>query len=173
MTMNKEYRGYYERKLFERYKNGGFKICVYSMIGIIACILISLLTGCKTQYVPVTEVHTEYKHTVDSVRQIDSVFHEKETVVMQLDSAAMAQYGIKLATAERAWLVQSKELEKEIARLTAQKTDTFIKIDSIPKIVVKEKELSKWQRLKMDAGGAAMIIAAALILLLLIKLKRK
>jgi hypothetical protein len=69
--------------------------------------------------------------------------------------------------------VRSKELEREIARLSMQKTDTFIKVDSIPKIVIKEKELSKWQHLKMDAGIAAMAIVAALILLLVIKVVRK
>lgn len=162
----KEDREYYE-SLWRQSKVGG--LMKVAMLVIAAIITIAFLAGCKTQYVPVTEVHTEYKHTVDSVRQIDSIFHEKETVVMQLDSAAMAEYGIQLKNAERAWLVRSKEMEREIARLMAQKTDAVVKIDSVPKIVIKEKELSKFQQLKMDAGGAAIFIALALILLLIIK----
>lgn len=163
-------RQYYD----DFFRRQDYRGCGTTLFGIATILLfLFLLAGCKTQYVPVTEVHTEYKHTVDSVRQIDSVFHEKETVVMQLDSAAMAQYGIQMKSAETAWLVRSKELEREIARLSMQKTDTVIKVDSIPKIVIKEKELSKWQRLKMDAGIAAMAIVAALILLLVIKFVRK
>ncbi len=130
------------------------------------------LAGCKTKYIPVEVTHTEYRHTTDSVKQVDSIFHEKETVIMQLDSAAMAEYGIKLKNAEKAWLVRSKELEREIARLMAQKTDTVIKTDSIPVIIEKEKELSKFQQFKMDAGGAAIFIAVALLLLLIWKFKK-
>lgn len=170
MTMNREDRFYYEQ-LWKRNKMGS-KVAKF-LIAFVVIAALFMLTGCKTQYVPVTEVHTEYKHTVDSVRQIDSIFHEKETVVMQLDSAAMAEYGIQLKNAERAWLVRSKEMEREIARLMAKKTDTVVKIDSVPKIVIKEKELSKFQQLKMDAGGAAIFIALALILLLIIKLAMK
>lgn len=159
---------------YDFFRRQNYKGCGTTLMGMAVMLaLLFLLSGCKTKYVPVTEVHTEYKHTVDSVRQVDSVFHEKETVVMQLDSAAMAEYGIQLQSAERAWLVRSKEMEQKIARLMAQKTDTVIKVDSIPKIIVKEKELSKWQRLKMDAGVAAMAIAAALILLFVIKLTNR
>lgn len=171
MTMYREDRDYYDRKLMN--SGGSCKACAFSLVAIVIIIILSLFTGCKTQYVPVESVHTEYHHTTDSIFHTDSVFKEKETIVMQLDSEAMAQYGIKLATAERAWLVQSKELEREIARLMSQKTDTFIKVDSIPKIVVKEKELSKWQRLKMDAGVALFAIVSALILFLIIRLSYK
>ena len=87
---------------------------------------------------------------------------------MQLDSAAMAQYGIQLKNAERAWLVKSWELERQIEnlqRLTAYR-DTIRDTIQVPYPV--EKKLSKWQQAKVDWGGWALLIVVVLIFLFLI-----
>lgn len=141
----------------------------------IACVFILalLFTSCKTQYVPVETVHTEYVHTIDSVKQVDSVFHEKETVVMQVDSEAMAQYGIKLAAAEKAWLIKSKELEREISRLEQLKADTVTIHDSIPVIVPKEKELTVFQKFKLKSAMWFMGLFILLLVLLSLKIVHK
>ena len=71
-----------------------------------------VLASCKTteRVVTVPEVHDYHHWHTDSVKQTDSVIVEKETVVMQLDSAAMAAYGIRLEAAQQAWLVKTSEL---------------------------------------------------------------
>lgn len=128
-----------------------------------AAILVWLLTGCTTtKYVTVPEVHTEYVNHTDSVHQVDSIIREKETTVMQLDSAAMAQYGIRLEKAERAWLVKTKELERELQRIAQMKADTIIQVDSIPypvdRPVEVEKPLTWWQKLRLNLGNIMMAI---------------
>ena len=125
------------------------------------------MLSCKTEYIPVETSHTEHYWHTDSIKQVDSVIHEKQTTIMQLDSAAMAQYGIRLKNAERAWLVKSWELERQIEnlqRLTAIR-DTVRDTIQVPYPV--EKKLTKWQQAKVDWGGWAMFGALVVIILFL------
>lgn len=130
-------------------------------IGLIVC-------GCKSvEYVPVPEVHEIHHHHTDSVIQRDSVVKESLTTVMQLDSAEMAKYGIQLKAAERAWLVRTKELEREIERIMALRTDSTAKRDSIPYPVEVKVEvpadLTWWQRTRIYMGDALLFIILLLI----------
>ena len=130
-------------------------------IGLIVC-------GCKSvEYVPLPEVHEVHHHHLDSVIQKDSVIKESLTTVMQLDSAEMAKYGIQLKAAERAWLVRTKELEREIERIMAMRTDSTAKRDSIPYPVEVKVEvpadLTWWQRTRIYMGDALLFIILLLI----------
>ena len=130
------------------------------------------MLSCKTEYIPVETSHTEHHWHTDSIKEVDSVIHEKQTTIMQLDSAAMAQYGIQLKNAERAWLVKSWELERQIEnlqRLTAIR-DTVRDTIQVPYPV--EKKLSKWQQTKVDWGGWAMLGALVVIILFLFIIPR-
>ena len=107
-------------------------------------ILAAGLAGCKeTEYVPVVETHDVHHWHTDSVKQTDSVYHEKTTTIMQLDSAAMATYGIQLKSAERAWLVKTAELERQIERLMAMSATKDSVHDSIPYPVEVIKEIPR------------------------------
>ena len=107
-------------------------------------ILAAVLAGCKqTEYVPVVETHDVHHWHTDSVKQTDSVYHEKTTTIMQLDSAAMARYGIQLKSAERAWLVKTAELERQIERLMAMSATKDSVHDSIPYPVEVIKEVPR------------------------------
>ena len=128
--------------------------------------------SCKTEYIPVETSHTEHHWHTDSIKEVDSVIHERHTTIMQLDSAAMAQYGIRLKNAERAWLVKSWELERQIEnlqRLTAIR-DTARDTIQVPYPV--EKKLSKWQQTKVDWGGWAMLGVLVVIILFLFIIPR-
>ena len=121
--------------------------------------------SCKTEYIPIETSDTEHHWHTDSIKEVDSVIHERHTTIMQLDSAAMAQYGIRLKNAERAWLVKSWELERQIEnlqRLTAIR-DTVRDTIQVPYPV--EKKLSKWQQTKVDWGGWAILAADVMIIL--------
>lgn len=126
----------------------------------------SLFVGCKNvEYVPVESSHTEHHWHTDSVHQVDSFYHEKETTIMQLDSVEMAKYGIQLKNAERAWLVKSWELERQIEalqRLTAERDTVH---DSIPVPYPAEKRLTKWQQAKVDWGGWALLVLIILVVI--------
>ena len=142
--------------------------CTVWAIVVFVCLLGigSLFVGCKNvEYVPVESSHTEHHWHTDSVIQRDSVVKESMTTVMQLDSAEMAKYGIQLKNAERAWLVKSWELERQIEalqRLTAERDTVH---DSIPVPYPVEKRLTKWQQAKVDWGGWALLVLIVLVVI--------
>ena len=152
-----------------------YRIVKLAVFGLIAALLIGALYSCSTQQkiVPVPEIHEQHHWHTDSVHQTDSIIHEKETTIMQLDSAAMAQYGIKLKSAERAWLVKTKELERQIQQLMqlSQTKDTVRDSIPYPVEVIKEvpAELSWWQGLLVRLG----YIALAIVVIYLIYLRFK
>ena len=121
-----------------------------------------MFSSCTTtKVVTVPEVHEIYHNQTDTVIKQDSVIRETQTTIMQLDSAAMAQYGIQLKAAERAWLVKSKELERQIERLMAMSATKDSVHDSIPYPVevIKEvpRKVSKTERGLMIAGILSMM----------------
>lgn len=128
-----------KKRMIEQYKTW-----IWSVVGIAVCIVLgALLSGCSlTKYVPVPEVHTEHHWHTDSVLKHDSTYHETTTTIMQLDSAAMAAYGIRLQKAERAWLVKTQEMERIIQELMAKSERKDTVHDSIPypvkEIVIQE-----------------------------------
>ena len=145
-----------------------YRGCFWSFVMFILMMGIALfMYSCKTEYFPVEQTHIEHHWHTDSIIQKDSVVKESMTTVMQLDSAAMAKYGIQLKNAERAWLVKSWELERQIEnlqRLTAIR-DTVRDTIQVPYPV--EKKLSKWQQTKVDWGGWAMLGVLVVIILFL------
>ena len=156
------------------------KIVLVLLAVILTMVAAMLMTSCKqVEYVTVPEVHEIHHHHTDSIHQTDSVVHEKETTIMQLDSAAMAKYGIQLKSAERAWLVRTAELERQIQQLREMRNDSIHEVDTVyqpyPVEVVKEveKPLSWWQRTKMKAGVVFMILLGGGLLFLLYKLAKR
>ena len=135
---------------------------------IIILAAVAMLAGCRTtKYVTVPEHHTEHHWHTDSVKERDSVHIERETTIRELDSAAMAQYGIRLKAAERAWLVQSREMERRMRELEHQVATRDTIHDSIPNPypVYVEKEVAKkltwWQRARIHMGELLLALIAA------------
>ena len=114
------------------------------------------LTGCKSvRYVPVSEYHTLYKTRVDTVQRWDSVYFR--------DSVYMAANGDTVYLTKTYW-------RERFRNVYHTKTDTIMQLDSIRVPYPVEKQLTKWQRWKMDAGGWAIGVAAVLVILLLVRL---
>ena len=160
-------KDYYDSKL-ER-SGPIYGACFVSFIGMLIFLILLLLTGCKSkEFVPVVETHTEHHWHTDSVRQVDSIFQESTTLIREVDSATMAQYGIQLKNMERAWLIQNDKLQRELSKLQSVKTDTFIKIDSVPKIITKEveKKISLKDRIQTFFGDViiGLVIVGILII---------
>lgn len=162
----REDREYYE-SLWRRSNSGG--LLKVAMLVIAAIIIIAFLAGCKTKYVTVPEYHETYVSRTDTVWKSDSVKDVQISIIQEVDSAYLHKIGI-INPPEKAYLIQNSQNKEVSKSLIEHTTDTILKVDSVPKIIIKEKELSKWQHLKMDAGVAAMCIAAALLLLFLLKL---
>ena len=162
----REDREYYE-SLWRQSNAGG--LLKVAMLVIAAIITIAFLAGCKTKYVTVPEYHETYVSRTDTVWKSDSVKDVQISIIQEVDSAYLHKIGI-INPPEKAYLIQNSQNKEVSKSLIEHTTDTILKVDSVPKIIIKEKELSKWQHLKMDAGVAAMCIAAALLLLFLLKL---
>ena len=106
-------------------------------------------TSCRSiKYVPVETVRIEYK-TRDSIR-FDSIY--------QRDSVFLFVKGDTVY----------KEKYKYLYRyLTINNTDTVIKTDSIQIPYPVEKELSRWQKIKLELGGWAFGTALALLFIII------
>ena len=142
----------------EAFKAGCFGAFFYIAALVVGMLICLLFGSCKSvEYVTVPEVHNEHHWHTDSVHQTDSIIRETQTTIMQLDSAAMARYGIQLKSAERAWLVKTQEMERQIQmlmQLTQQKDSVH---DTIPKPypVIKEvpAELTWWQQTRLHIAN--------------------
>lgn len=103
--------------------------------------------SCRTQYIPVETVRTEYK-TRDSIR-VDSVY-QQDSVHVLVKGDTIYQYRYK-------YLYKYQYLNR---------TDTVIKVDSVQVPYPVERKLTRWQSIKMELGGWAfgIIIVFALII---------
>lgn len=145
----------YDEKDFNRALCNVIKWLVVWMV---ILFVLALLASCKqVEYVPVIQTQTEHHWHTDSVKEKDSTYHEKTTTIMQLDSAAMSKYGIQLKAAERAWLVKTEELQRQIERLEAMSATRDSIHDSIPvPVPVIQKvpaELTWWQSFRLHLAN--------------------
>ena len=106
------------------------------------------LSSCRTQYVPVETVKTEYR-TRDSIRH-DSIY-QHDSVYIAVKGDTIYQYKCK-------YLYKYQYVNR---------TDTLIKTDSIQVPYPVEKQLAKWQQFKLDLGGIAMLIIIVIVFILL------
>ena len=113
--------------------------------------------SCRTQYVPVETVRTEYK-TRDSIR-FDSIYNQ-DSIYVFVKGDTVYQYRYK-------YLYKYQYINR---------ADTVIKTDSVQVPYPVEKRLNRWQSIKMELGGWAfgLIIAFVLIMIgrIVFKLKK-
>ena len=124
---------------------------------IILLMLAICFVSCRTQYIPVESVRTEYK-TRDSIR-FDSIY-QRDSVYMLVKGDTVYQYRYKYL----------------YRYLNVNRTDTVIKNDSIRVPYPVERQLNRWQSIKMELGGWAFGIIILLILIIIgrivLKLKK-
>ena len=143
-------------------KISGFLILVFWIIFVIVAAILESCHTERTAYIP--EFHDKLSLQHDTLIRIDTFDRELKIIVREVDSTKMAEYGIRMASAERAWLVEAQELRRKISELRERKTDTFIQHDSIPYPVevpvVKEVEKppSRWRRFQQRIGGAVILL---------------
>ena len=113
---------------------------------IILLILAVCFTSCRTQYIPVESVRTEYK-TRDSIR-IDSIY-QRDSIYTLVKGDTVYLYRYKYRY------------------LTTNRTDTILKNDSIRVPYPVEKKLNRWQSIKMELGGWAFGIIILFILIII------
>lgn len=109
--------------------------------------------SCRTQYIPVETVRTEYK-TRDSIR-VDSIYNQ-DSIYVLVKGDTVYQYRYK-------YLYKYQYLNR---------TDTMIKIDSVQVPYPVEKQLTRWQQMKIELGGWAFGSIIVFILIIVIWLVR-
>lgn len=128
------------------------KLIVWSSFGLMMMLLSIILSGCTTtRYIPIESVRTEY---TDRLRT-DSIY--------VLDSIHVRQKG------DSVWLTKWRiEYRDRLLR------DSIFFRDSIQVPYPVERQLTKWEKIKMDIGGIAIGGMVTIILILIILyLKRR
>lgn len=145
---------------------GGFIYIVF--IFLFVCIMIAL-GGCtsQTKVITVPEVHSEHHWHTDSMIRHDSVTTEKTTTIRELDSAQMAEYGIKLKNAQRAWLIETDMLREQVRELKQLHNGSTDKRDSVPVPVTVPVEvpaaITGWQWFQIYIGRIAILFLVAIV----------
>lgn len=106
------------------------------VVSMVICGVIGMLTSCKSvKYVPVPEYHTEYKVKTDSFVKRDSVWvKDSVRLWMQGDTVYKERWCMKY---NDRYVYQNKK-------------DTVIQTDSVRVPYPVEKELSRWEKVKLD-----------------------
>lgn len=118
------------------------KSSIKVFLSIMAIIAALLLCGCRSiQYVPVETVKKEYVSKTDTFVKRDSIYKRDSVMVTVKGDTVFVN----------SWNVTYKDRWRE--RI---KTDTVFRTDSISVPYPVEKNLTKWQKMKMDFGGMAM-----------------
>ena len=151
----------------ERMKVGCLQGVVFVLMMVAGLAFCALMGSCTTErVVTVPQQHTEHHWHTDSVHQTDSIIKETTTTIMQLDSAAMAVYGIRLQAAERAWLVRTAELERHIARMEALSAVRDTVRDTVTVVVTAEprpaekETLTWWQQTRIHLANIILYVLA-------------
>lgn len=149
-----------------------YRCCWWGFWLFVILLAVGWLTSCTTtRVVTVPEVHEQHHWHTDSVIKRDSVIHDRQTTIRELDSAAMAQYGIQLKQNEKAWMVSVAELRREVERLESMTADRDTVRDSIPVPYPVEKivpaELSWWQQARIHLANILLygLVIVGIILL--------
>lgn len=122
-----------------------------NLLYIILLMLAICLTSCRSiKYVPVETVKTEYK-TRDSIR-FDSIYeHDSIFLFVKGDTVYKEKYRYKYRY------------------LTINKTDTVMLTDSVQIPYPVEKQLTRWQQMKIELGGWAFGMAIISLIVLIIR----
>lgn len=119
-----------------------------------------LLSSCKTV---VPEYHYERTNRTDTVWRHDSIVNHTKTIIREADSAQLAELGLRLRDGERAILILRQELQRAMSMEREAVHDTVVQVDSLYVPIEVEKQLSRWESLKMEAGGYVFALLCVLI----------
>ena len=140
-------------------------------IVVIVLVILSAISGCSPKVVTIPETHYEYITKHDSVILRDTISKQEKVIIRELDSVQMAQYGIELENAKKAWLIQVDRQMQQIQQMQKIRTDTIIRHDSISVPVYIEKGGEKVSLLRHIRMIGCLIIMLGVILFL-IRLRR-
>lgn len=128
---------------------------LYALCAAATVWLVVALCGCTTtRYVPVETVRTEYKDRVHEVQSVDSV---TDTRFVWVSGDTVVSWRDRVKWRER----------------VVRDTVSVIRTDTVREPYPVERELTRWERTKMDFGGVALGGAALALCIAVMWLARK
>lgn len=139
-----------------------------------ALLLLVAMGSCTTtKYVTVPEVHEHWHHLTDTIHQTDSIIDHQTTTIREVDSATMARYGIQMKDMQRAWIIETDRLQRELSELRQSHTDTIHVRDSlpVPYPVIQEvpAPLSWWQQTRLHLANVLLWLMGLCCLIYIIR----
>ena len=144
---------------------------------IAVCLLVTSCNHFKQIVEKPVYIHdTTFRYIRDSVKVIDSIFTEKETIIREADSATLAEFGIKLKDSEKAILLLQRELVERIRDIEKMRSDSTDHSKEIP-VEVTTTEIKEVEKpLKWYQSGFIFVGVVSLVVLIgyiVVKLIRK
>lgn len=129
------------------------------VVSMVICGVIGMLTSCRSvKYVPVPEYHTEYKVKTDSFVKRDSVWvKDSVRLWMQGDTVYKEHW-------------HTKYKDRYVYRNMA---DTVMQTDSVRVPYPVERELSRWEEIKMNLFVPIALLCVVFFVTLLWLIKRR
>lgn len=129
------------------------------VVSMVICGVIGMLTSCKSvKYIPVPEYHTEYKVKTDSFVKRDSVW-VKDSVQLWMQGDTVYK--------ER-WHTKYKDIY-----VYRNMADTVMQTDSVRVPYPVERELSRWEKTKMNLFIPIALLCVVFFVTLLWLIKRR
>lgn len=121
-------------------------------------VFICLLTGCKTKYITIPDVRTEYLTKTDSVFQHDSI-HVHDSIIMYMQGDTMFKT-----------IYLNKYVFKDRWRT---KVDSFVKVDSISVPYPVERKLTYWEQTRLRLFVPLVFLCVIVTMIMIWLFKRK
>lgn len=161
-------------------KEMGYKVCLYCLIGILACLTILFFTCCGS-----TKSVTEEREIRDSIRFIDQIRDSLNILnLMQIRDSVRIKDSVVTVVDEKGNVKHTKEYHnKEVYHYEKDSTSYYKnQMDSIQSVLdrvrsqkrfeVREKKLTPWQQVKQTFGGYAICFALIIFILLVYRIIR-
>ncbi len=137
----------------------------YFILMLLSYFLMLFLTGCKTRYMPVESIRTEWKEKTvvlhDTVR--DTVLSRND--IYRHDSMAVRLSGDTVYVDRWHTLrLVSQEKKKSLSISSMADSTAAVKADSIIVPYPVEKKLTRWEQVRMDIGSLAVCLSGVAII---------
>lgn len=116
---------------------------------------VALLTGCKTQYIPVPEYHEIVVHHADTLLRVDSV-QSRDSVIIRVQGDTITQ---------EVW--RWRDRVKYDTRIVYRDS---IRVDSVRVPYPVERKQTAWERTMQNVGKISLIILVTSICFMLVYL---
>lgn len=121
-------------------------------------LIVGMLTSCRTQYIPIPEIHTMTVEKHDTLLRLDSIF-QRDSVIMRMqgDTVWKEKYIIRY---------RDRIVGKTVYR-------DSVKVDSVRVPYPVERKLNTWERTVLAAAKPVAIVVILFLSLMLLSWLRK